>query len=71
MARTAPTLAEQQAIQERIGKLERQLRKQRQEIFDVTDDIEAKRDQLIEQLTRRMTQTVNAVHLLTVKWQVI
>jgi hypothetical protein len=69
-ARTAPTLAEQQAIQERIGKLERQLRKQRQEIFDVTDDIEAKRDQLIEQLTRRMAQTVSQEPLFTIYWAV-
>lgn len=69
-ARQAPTLAEQQAIQERIAKLERLQRKQRQEIFDVTDDIQAKREQLIDQLTQRMTQQVQTEHLFTLQWTV-
>ena len=69
-ARQAPTLAEQQTIQERIAKLERQQRKQRQEIFDVTDDIQAKREQLIDQLTQRMTQKVQTEHLFTLQWTV-
>ena len=69
-ARTAPTLAEQQAIQERVIRLERQLRKQRQEIFDVSDEIAAKRDQLIDQLTKRMAQTVSQEPLFTIYWAV-
>jgi hypothetical protein len=69
-ARQAPTLAEQQSLQERIAKLERLQRKQRQEIFDVTDDIQAKREQLIDQLTQRMAQHVQTEHLLTVQWTV-
>jgi hypothetical protein len=69
-ARQAPTLAEQQSIQERIAKLERLQRKQRQEIFDVTDDIQAKREQLIDQLTQRMTQQVQTEHLFTLQWTV-
>lgn len=69
-ARQAPTLAEQQSIQERIAKLERLQRKQRQEIFDVTDDIQAKREQLIDQLTQRMTQKVQTEHLFTLQWTV-
>ena len=69
-ARQAPTLAEQQSLQERIAKLERLQRKQRQEIFDVTDDIQAKREQLIDQLTQRMTQQVQTEHLFTLQWTV-
>jgi hypothetical protein len=69
-ARQAPTLAEQQSLQERIAKLERLQRKQRQEIFDVTDDIQAKREQLIDQLTQRMTQQVQTEHLFTLQWAV-
>ena len=69
-ARQAPTLAEQQTIQERIAKLERLQRKQRQEIFDVTDDIQAKREQLIDQLTQRMAQKVQTEHLFTLQWTV-
>lgn len=69
-ARQAPTLAEQQSLQERIAKLERLQRKQRQEIFDVTDDIQARREQLIDQLTQRMTQHVQTEHLFTLQWTV-
>jgi hypothetical protein len=69
-ARQAPTLAEQQAHQERIAKLERLQRKQRQEIFDVSDEIQAKREQLIDQLTQRLTQKVQTEHLFTLQWTV-
>lgn len=70
-ARQAPTLDEQQVIQERIAKLERQQRKQRQEIFQVEDEIHDKRDQLIEELTRRMAHSTSSETLFTIAWQVI
>jgi hypothetical protein len=69
-ARQATTLAEQQAAQERIAKLERQKTRQRREIYDVEDDIDAKRNQLIDQLTQRMTQQVQTEHLFTLQWTV-
>lgn len=69
-ARQATTLAEQQALQEKIVRLERQQRKQRQEIFQVEDEIHDKRDQLIAQLTQRMTQQVHTEHLFTLQWEV-
>lgn len=69
-ARQAPTLDEQQDLQEKIAKLERLQRKQRQEIFQIEDDIHDKRDQLITQLTQRMTQKVDSQHLFTIEWQV-
>lgn len=43
-ARTAESLDEQKRLQQEIKGLERQQRRQRQEIFDVEDEIEAKRD---------------------------
>lgn len=70
-ARHATSLDEQHAIQERIAKLERQLRRQRQEIFEVEDDVKDKREQLIEQLTQRMTQRVQTEALMTLTWAVI
>ena len=70
-ARHATSLDEQHAIQERIAKLERQLRRQRQEIFEVEDDVKDKREQLIEQLTQRMTQRVQTETLMTLTWAVI
>lgn len=69
-ARQAPTLDEQQALQEKIAKLERLQRKQRQEIFQIEDDIHDKRDQLITQLTERMTQKVVTENLFTISWSV-
>jgi predicted nucleic acid-binding Zn-ribbon protein len=70
-ARQATTLEEQQTIQERIAKLERQQRRQRHEIFDVEDQVKEKRDQLIEELTRRMAQKVDTQQLLTIAWSVV
>lgn len=69
-ARQATTLAEQQAAQERISKLERQKNRQRRDIYDVEDDIDAKRNQLIDQLTQRMAQKVSAQSLFTIAWTV-
>jgi hypothetical protein len=69
-ARQAPTLDEQQALQEKIAKLERLQRKQRQEIFQIEDEIHDKRDQLITQLTQRMTQKVSSEKIFTIAWSV-
>lgn len=69
-SRQATTLAEQQVLQEKIARLERQQRKQRQEIFQIEDEIHDKRDQLITQLTQRMTQKVTAEPLFTITWAI-
>jgi hypothetical protein len=54
-----------------VVKLERQQRRQRQEIFDVEDEVQNQREQLIEQLTKRMTQQVATDNLFTVAWTVV
>ena len=55
-ARLATTLEEQHEIQQKIRELERQVRQQRQHIFDVEDEIMAKRDQLIVSLEKRLVK---------------
>jgi len=70
-ARQATTLEEQHAIQEQLLKLERQQRRQRQEIFRVEDEIMEKRDTLIDQLEKRLTQTTNEETLFTIRWVVV
>ncbi|MCA6064539.1 DEAD/DEAH box helicase [Thalassolituus marinus] len=70
-ARKAPTLEEQSELQNQLRDLERQQRRQRQQIFDVEDEIMAKRDELIEALHERLTQTTETEHLFTVRWAVI
>jgi predicted nucleic acid-binding Zn-ribbon protein len=70
-ARQATTLEEQHAIQEQILKLERQQRRQRQEIFKVEDEIMEKRDKLIDQLEKRLTQTTVEETLFEIRWIVV
>jgi hypothetical protein len=70
-ARQAVTLEEQHAIQEKIQKLERQQRRQRQEIFTVEDEIMGKRDSLIDQLERRLAQRTETETLFTIRWRVV
>ena len=70
-ARQAVTLADQHEIQEKIRKLERQQRRQRQEIFKVEDEIIKKRDQLIDSLERRLAHRIETEALFTIRWAVI
>ena len=70
-ARLAIHLAEQHDIQQKIQKLEKQQRRQRQEIFQVEDSIIEKRDALIDALERRLTQKTESERLFTIKWEVI
>jgi hypothetical protein len=51
--------------------LEKQKRRQRQRIFDVEDEIMAKRDELIERLEKRMRQRTNVEPLFTIRWGVV
>lgn len=70
-ARLATTVEEQHALQKQIQELEKQKRRQRQRIFDVEDEIIAKRDALIEKLERRMQQRTNVEPLFTIRWSVV
>ena len=70
-ARQTVTLEEQHQIQEKIQKLERQQRRQRQDIFKVEDEILEKRDQLIDQLERRLAQRTETETLFTIRWKVV
>ena len=69
-ARQAVTLEEQHQIQEKIQKLERQQRRQRQEIFNVEDEIMEKRDHLIDSLEKRLAQRTETETLFTIRWAV-
>ena len=67
-ARLATTLQEQHSLQERIRELEKEMRRQRQRIFDVEDEIIAKRDGLIAGLEKRLSQRTTIEPLFTVRW---
>ena len=70
-ARLATNLDEQHEIQHRIQKLEKQQRRQRQEIFQVEDSIIEKRDGLIESLEKRLAQNTESERLFTIEWSVV
>ena len=69
-ARLAVTVQEQHDIQEQVRQLEQKKRRLRQRIFDVEDEIAAKRDRLIEALERRLQQKTSANLLFVVRWSV-
>ena len=70
-ARKAPTLDEQHKIQDKIQDLENQKKRRRQEIFDVEDEIEQMRDELIESLEKRMAPRTKTETLFTIRWNVV
>ena len=70
-ARLATNLDEQHEIQQKILKLEKQQRRQRQEIFQVEDSIIEKRDTLVDSLERRLTQKTESQRLFTICWEVV
>jgi len=69
-ARQAVTLEEQHEIQQHLQKLEKQQRRQRQDIFKAEDEIMEKRDSLIESLERRLAQRTVTEALFTIRWGV-
>lgn len=70
-ARLATSLDDQRDLQQKIHKLEKQQRRQRQEIFQVEDSIIEKRDHLIDTLERRLTQKTESNRLFVIEWAVI
>ncbi|MFO0916093.1 MAG: SNF2-related protein [Pirellulales bacterium] len=69
-SRLATTLDEQNDLQQKLASLERKQRKQRQQIFEVEDQIADKRDALIDGLHRRMSQKTKVNSLFTIRWRV-
>lgn len=70
-ARLAINIERQQKIQKEIRNLEKKKRKQRREIFDLEDQIEEKRDTLIEALEKQLSQKTESADLFSVRWEVV
>lgn len=70
-ARAASTLEEESAIQAKLQDLERQQRKQRQEIFNQEDEVAERRDELIANLQKRLSHGHTIETLFTIRWAVI
>ena len=67
----ATTLDEQNELQHKLAALEKKQRKQRQQIFEVEDQIAEKRDALIDSLQCRMSQKTKVTPLFTIQWEVV
>lgn len=70
-ARQASSMEEQRDLQSKIRDLEKKQRRQRQQIFDVEDEIAERRDRLLDDLERQMKQQTKVQHLFTIQWTVI
>jgi len=69
-ARQATTTTEQIDLQKQIAELEKKQRRQRQQVFDVEDEIIEKRDGLITKLEKQLSQRTDRTTLFTVRWAV-
>jgi len=70
-SRLATTVDEQHTLQNKIRDLEKLQRTQRQQIFNVEDEIKGKRDLLIDKLQKRLSQQTSSEHLFSIRWQVV
>jgi hypothetical protein len=64
-------LREKHDIEIKIKETEKLQRGQRQRIFDVEDEIEGKRDILIDKLKKKMEQKTDSEVLFMICWKVV
>jgi len=64
-------IAEQTDIQLQIKAQERKRKKIQREIFDIEEEIEEQRDELIEELKKAKEQTITTTELFTIQWEII
>lgn len=67
-AEVAETVADRHEAEKRVAALETQQRQKRRAIFDLEDEIEQKRKELIDQLKQRVQQVTQTDDLFTVRW---
>jgi SNF2 family DNA or RNA helicase len=63
--------SEQLEIQKKLQKLNSKQRKQRQEIFDIEDKIEEQRDQMIDEIEKRIQRDIKKKEIFTISWEII
>ncbi len=69
-ARLAPTLEEKLALQKKKKELETQRKEKRRHLYDAEDEIEARKDELIAEVEKRLQSTTRVVELFTIRWEV-
>lgn len=69
-SRKASSLEQQAGIQTQLRALEQKQRQQRQQLFEIDDNIIEQRDALIAQLEQRLAQHTQTETLFTLRWRV-
>lgn len=59
------------SIQTKLRDLERKKKRLRREIFEVEDEIEEKRDEMINAIKAKMLMAINESAIFTIKWQLV
>ncbi|WP_424196089.1 SNF2-related protein [Ampullimonas aquatilis] len=71
LSKGAATLSEKLAAQKEQRDLEGQRDRKRRELFDRQDEIQARRDGLIDELEKQLSQQVTVLPLITCEWEVV
>lgn len=58
-------------MQTELRDLERKKKRLRQEIFEVEDEIEEKRDEMINEIKAKMLKAINESSIFTIKWKLV
>ena len=69
-AKIAPTLEEKLALQKQQKNLESQRNKSRRELFDKQDEVDERRETLIETLEQKLNKSTRSEDLFTIQWSV-
>jgi superfamily II DNA or RNA helicase len=69
-ATAAPTLAEKLHVQKQIRALESQRGQKRRALFDAQDDIDHRRDQLIEEMASKLEQREKRQEIFRIGWRI-
>jgi adenine-specific DNA-methyltransferase len=57
-------------LQRKIKELENERKKRCQELFEAQDAIDAQRDDLIEKVEARLTQSIETKKLFSIRWRI-
>ena len=69
-AEQAETMQLRQEAEERVAQLERKQRRQRRAIFDLEDEVEAQRKDLVAKLVQRASQDARVHRIFLARWEV-
>lgn len=70
-AKLAPTLEEKLALQKRQKQLEAQRNKDRRDLFDKQDEVDARREDMIQTVEERLSRRIKERELFFIQWKIV